>query len=36
MTTTDAQFRAGNVKDTHFFQTTIAYKGHQLQRKWVM
>jgi hypothetical protein len=33
MTTTDTQFRAGIVKDTHFFQTTIAYKGHQLPIK---
>jgi hypothetical protein len=33
MTTTDTQFRAGTVKDTHFFQTTIAYKGHQLPIK---
>lgn len=32
-TTSDAQFRAGIVKDTHFFQTTIAYKGHQLPIK---
>lgn len=33
MATADAQFRAGIVKDTHFFQTTIAYKGHQLPIK---
>jgi hypothetical protein len=33
MTTTDPQFRGGIVKDTHFFQTTIAYKGHQLPIK---
>jgi hypothetical protein len=33
MTTTDPHFRTGIVKDTHFFQTTIAYKGHQLPIK---
>src|SRR5882762_4955767 len=33
MTTTDSSFRAGIVKDTHFFQTSIAYKGHQLPIK---
>lgn len=33
MTATESQFRAGMVKDTHFFQTTIAYKGHQLPIK---
>lgn len=33
MTAADVQYRAGIVKDTHFFQTTIAYKGHQLPIK---
>ncbi|KAI0064359.1 spindle pole body interacting protein [Artomyces pyxidatus] len=29
----DPHLRAGMVKDTHFFQTTIDYKGHQLPIK---
>lgn len=33
MTSGDTHYRAGIVKDTHFFQTTIAYKGHQLPIK---
>lgn len=32
-TSGDTHYRAGIVKDTHFFQTTIAYKGHQLPIK---
>lgn len=32
-TATESQFRTGMVKDTHFFQTTIAYKGHQIPIK---
>lgn len=32
-TTSDPHLRSGLSKDTHFFQTTIAYKGHQLPIK---
>ncbi|KAG9313406.1 stabilization of polarity axis-domain-containing protein, partial [Chiua virens] len=32
-TTSDSHLRSGLSKDTHFFQTTIAYKGHQLPIK---
>ncbi|KAH7922767.1 spindle pole body interacting protein [Leucogyrophana mollusca] len=32
-TSSDPQLRSGMSKDTHFFQTTIAYKGHQLPIK---
>ncbi|KAH7913559.1 docking domain of Afi1 for Arf3 in vesicle trafficking-domain-containing protein [Hygrophoropsis aurantiaca] len=32
-TSSDPQLRSGISKDTHFFQTTIAYKGHQLPIK---
>ena len=32
-TATESQFRTGMVKDTHFFHTTIAYKGHQIPIK---
>ena len=32
-TASDPHLRSGLSKDTHFFQTTIAYKGHQLPIK---
>lgn len=32
-TTADSHLRSGLSKDTHFFQTSIAYKGHQLPIK---
>jgi hypothetical protein len=32
-TASDPQLRSGLSKDTHFFQTNIAYKGHQLPIK---
>ncbi|KIJ61626.1 hypothetical protein HYDPIDRAFT_115800 [Hydnomerulius pinastri MD-312] len=32
-TTSDPHLRSGISKDTHFFQTSIAYKGHQLPIK---
>ena len=33
MGTSDPQMRAGHTKDTHFYQTSIDYKGLQLPIK---